>query len=746
MADDSKAAGAVGSDNGAADSSGALSTAAPVVAVRATAAAVSAAPSPSISSASSPLLFAVGSPMHRRPMSSYLDQSVALQSTVAQLFKARAEAQTTCANAMRSSLSIARRQISEHRTAGLALAAESGLLATAMQLLKTTESETDALEASAASLFSIGENLAQDAVRRRALQVQLADDRASLEKTLEDAGASTDKAQKANEGAVHVMKVARANADMASLKTNSGSDATDVTAAVAAAALRGGGGKNAAALGSGGGMSEVAAAAFRTKAHNEYCVELARERALSETHFNTTLPALLQLMETAHEGGISVLANAISNASRAVAGSASASLGANAPLQEHAATVDAATELRLWIEGTGADVFVAPARREFVRPPLIEGDPVPQGEEKVARSEASVDTIERRVVALTGEVASLASDIGRASNAIVGLENLYEKYAAEPSFGCADDVLPKLLAARVAVRDQRMRMQLCHVELAALTDTSLAKARARSLRRRPKSIPPVPDEVIQRAAAAEAEANGEMEEEEEGDSSADEWEEDYEYSESCTRAVCITDYAAGSPDELDVQAGDVVELRCFAPGEPWWSVRLGEKQGLLPGKLLKPFVGTAQNQVFTLYPYQAKKEDELSFPASTILTLLEPADEPGWSRGIHNGVEGIFPTDYVNQRFVRAPEYLAVGLKRQAASLRNAANGCGGGGEIAGGGSGSSKAAGGPSTREGAGMSSVEISAQALMDSLDAPSPAGAAETAVQVAMAEAEAAADNGQ
>lgn len=32
--------------------------------------------------------------------------------------------------------------------------------------------------------------------------------------------------------------------------------------------------------------------------------------------------------------------------------------------------------------------------------------------------------------------------------------------------------------------------------------------------------------------------------------------------------------------------------------------------------------------------YEAKKDDELSFPADAILTLLEPAADAGWSVGM----------------------------------------------------------------------------------------------------------------
>lgn len=47
-----------------------------------------------------------------------------------------------------------------------------------------------------------------------------------------------------------------------------------------------------------------------------------------------------------------------------------------------------------------------------------------------------------------------------------------------------------------------------------------------------------------------------------------------------------------------------------------------------------------------MYPYKALNDDELSFEADDIISVLG-RDEPEWWRGELNGISGLFPSNYV---------------------------------------------------------------------------------------------------
>ena len=61
-----------------------------------------------------------------------------------------------------------------------------------------------------------------------------------------------------------------------------------------------------------------------------------------------------------------------------------------------------------------------------------------------------------------------------------------------------------------------------------------------------------------------------------------------------------------------------------------------------------------------LYPYGGQHDDELSFEAGDIITLLSK-DEEAWWKGELNGKSGVFPSNYVEELSCKFPLY-AVGL------------------------------------------------------------------------------------
>jgi hypothetical protein len=63
--------------------------------------------------------------------------------------------------------------------------------------------------------------------------------------------------------------------------------------------------------------------------------------------------------------------------------------------------------------------------------------------------------------------------------------------------------------------------------------------------------------------------------------------------------------------------------------------------------ILKPYATVISvEQVMALYNYAGQHEDELTFTKGSIINV-QSKDDPDWWKGELNGVEGVFPSNYV---------------------------------------------------------------------------------------------------
>eukprot|EP00035_Acanthoeca_spectabilis_P021382 m.437899 g.437899 ORF g.437899 m.437899 type:complete len:525 (+) comp18175_c0_seq1:46-1620(+) len=127
---------------------------------------------------------------------------------------------------------------------------------------------------------------------------------------------------------------------------------------------------------------------------------------------------------------------------------------------------------------------------------------------------------------------------------------------------------------------------------------------------------------------------------------------------------------------LDVRIGDIVVVG--EKGDDWWFVAdLSGNDGWCPAAFLDPLDGPSADAdpapaaasapepsasgggdappgvegryVRAAYDNEGAEEDELNFNEGDRIFQIQDADEYGWSRGILNGVEGIYPAAYVEE-------------------------------------------------------------------------------------------------
>lgn len=122
------------------------------------------------------------------------------------------------------------------------------------------------------------------------------------------------------------------------------------------------------------------------------------------------------------------------------------------------------------------------------------------------------------------------------------------------------------------------------------------------------------------------------------------------------------DYNAQEHDELTIKKGEVIKNVIKKPGG-WWEGTLNGKTGVFPDNYVKPYDknkvvlrnkqdATRIRQCRVVYSYTQEHEDELSLKTGQLIKVIGEEEE-GWWRGILNGKEGVFPSNFVEE--IRLP-------------------------------------------------------------------------------------------
>ncbi|XP_076257673.1 CIN85 and CD2AP related isoform X1 [Rhynchophorus ferrugineus] len=118
------------------------------------------------------------------------------------------------------------------------------------------------------------------------------------------------------------------------------------------------------------------------------------------------------------------------------------------------------------------------------------------------------------------------------------------------------------------------------------------------------------------------------------------------------------DYSANEPDELTIKKGDIIKDVIKKPGG-WWEGTLNDKKGVFPDNFVKVIEkdhvvlrnkkdSHRIRQCQVIFSYAQDHEDELNLKVGDIINITGEEEE-GWWRGILNGKEGVFPSNFVEE-------------------------------------------------------------------------------------------------
>lgn len=116
------------------------------------------------------------------------------------------------------------------------------------------------------------------------------------------------------------------------------------------------------------------------------------------------------------------------------------------------------------------------------------------------------------------------------------------------------------------------------------------------------------------------------------------------------------DYIAKAPNELTIKKGDVIR-DVVRKQDGWCEGVLNEKRGTFPDKFIRTVdkesvVYRNKKDVSRIrrcrvaFSYKQDHEDELNLHVGDIIEVLGEEEE-GWWRGVLNGKEGVFPSNFV---------------------------------------------------------------------------------------------------
>lgn len=120
------------------------------------------------------------------------------------------------------------------------------------------------------------------------------------------------------------------------------------------------------------------------------------------------------------------------------------------------------------------------------------------------------------------------------------------------------------------------------------------------------------------------------------------------------------DYIAKAPYELTIKKGEVIK-DVVKKQEGWWEGILNEKRGIFPDTFVRALdkEPTSANTVVrrdnsksrkcrAAFSYVQDHEDELNLNVGDIIEVIGEVEE-GWWRGVLNGKQGVFPSNFVEE-------------------------------------------------------------------------------------------------